>query len=65
MNGWDMKLKQDTYDGLPIDITAHVKCGDNRPPKLRRVYYYLHHDEKVLVVGHCGDHLDTAGTRRR
>lgn len=60
-----MKLRQDTYDGVSIDITAHVKYGDNRPPKLLRVYYYPHHSEKVLVVGHCGDHLDTAGTRRR
>lgn len=60
-----MRLRLDTYNGEQIDITAHVKYGDSRPPKLLRVYYYPHHHEKVLVIGHCGDHLDTAGTRRQ
>lgn len=60
-----MKLRQDIHNGAQIDITAHVKYGDNRPPKLLRVYYHPYHAEKVLVIGHCGDHLDTAGTRRQ
>jgi len=59
-----MKLRRDTYKDEAIDITAHVKYGDNKPPRLLRVYYYPHHQENVLVVGHVGDHLDTAGTRR-
>jgi len=60
-----MKLRQDIYNGVQIDITAHVKYGDRLPPKLLRIYYHPHHHENVLVIGHCGDHLDTAGTRRR
>ena len=43
---------------------GHVKYG-RRPPKLLRVYYAVPVDSSVIVIRHCGDHLPTAGTRRR
>lgn len=56
-----------TYDGRKLDITPHVKW-DNRTQFLR-VHFCVDHrgsDKKpVIVIGHCGDHLDTYGTRRR
>ncbi len=59
-----MMLRRDVFQGEEIDITAHVKWG-NKVPKLLRVHYYPDHVRDLLVIGHCGDHLDTAGTRRR
>lgn len=52
------------YRGREVDITPHVKVGSSKP-NLLRVHYYADHDDKVIVIGHCGDHLDTAGTRKK
>lgn len=46
-----------------VDITPHVK-GGSKGKKLFRVYFHIHREDRVIVVGHCGDHLETAGTRR-
>lgn len=59
-----MRLRRDTYKGQEIDITSHAKYGD-APTKCLRIHYYVSRDDGKIVVGHCGDHLDTAGTRRR
>jgi hypothetical protein len=59
-----MALRRVRYDGQDVDITPHVKWG-NRAPKLLRVHFYVDRDKGKLVIGHCGDHLDTYGTRRR
>lgn len=42
---------------------AHVKYG-NRAPKLLRVHFTYRSGSPLIVVGHVGDHLETAGTRR-
>lgn len=55
-------LRKDCWNGREIDITPHVKTG--RDPYLR-VHYHADPDTKLIVVGHCGDHMDTSGTRRR
>ena len=44
--------------------TPHVKWG-NEPPRLLRIHFFVDREQKSLVIGHCGDHLDTYGTRRR
>lgn len=49
------------WNGHVIDISTHVKVGRKAPDCLR-VYYHPLRDEKRLVIGHCGDHLDTATT---
>jgi hypothetical protein len=59
-----MRLRQRNYNGAEISIEPHVKEGV-RKPNLLRVYYFADHDNKLIVVGHCGDHLDTDGTRRK
>ncbi len=50
-----------TYDGKDWDITPHAKSDK---PKYLRVHFALDHDKRRVIVGHCGDHLETAGTRR-
>ena len=54
------RLRQADLDGRTWDISPHVKWGSDF-----RVHFALDGDGKRVVVGHCGDHLDTAGTRRR
>ncbi|MEO8451896.1 MAG: hypothetical protein ABI647_19050, partial [Gemmatimonadota bacterium] len=54
------------YDGRKVDMTPHVKW-DNGTQYLR-VHFHVDHPENkgpMIVIGHCGDHLDTYGTRRR
>ena len=54
-------MRKDVYNGEHIDISPHVRHG-NAPGKLLRVHYYAHQKQKLLIVGHCGDHLDTVRT---
>lgn len=42
---------------------AHVKYG-TRAPKLLRVHFTYRPGSPLIVIGHVGDHLETAGTRR-
>lgn len=59
-----MALRIEPYKGDDLAIQAHVGFG-NRPPKILRVHYAAYQKDRVIVVGHCGDHLRTAGTKRR
>ena len=54
-----MRLRRDSYEGREIDITPHVKSGPTF-----RLYFAVDTAQQRIIVGHCGDHLDTAGTRR-
>jgi len=57
-----MSLRKDTFMGRAINITAHVKFDRART----RAYFcpFQENGTKLIVVGHIGSHLDTAGTRR-
>jgi hypothetical protein len=55
-----MKRRTAEFLGRQIQEHGHVKFG-NRPPKLLRVHFAFHGS---VVITHCGNHLDTAGTRR-
>lgn len=48
-------------DGKALDISSHVKWGRKAPDCLR-VHYAVDAEHGVLVIGHCGDHLDTVRT---
>lgn len=54
-------LRTAQYKGQQIDISSHLKHGVS-PPNCLRVHYHAHEEDKVLVIGHCGDHLDTVRT---
>ncbi len=58
-----MALRKDSWKGQEIDITPHVKA--EKRGKSFRVYYCPDQSRRLIVVGSCGDHLDTSGTRRR
>jgi len=52
-------LRKLNYKGIDIDTTTHVKYG-NKPGKCLRVHYGLLEGERSLIIGHCGDHLETS-----
>lgn len=58
-----MKSRVVEHDGGLLDVGAHVKYG-SREPRLLRVHYGFCFHCGRIVIGHCGDHLTTAGTRR-
>ena len=51
------------YKGNEIDISPHVK-GRNIKAAFR-LHFYIDRDEEKIVIGHAGEHMDTAGTPRR
>jgi hypothetical protein len=36
-----------------------------KKPKILRVHLSAQAGKKVIVVGHCGDHMDINGTRKQ
>lgn len=62
-----VKLRRRSYKGSEIDITPHIKGSGRRDSsKLHpfRLHYHADAEVKKIVIGHCGEHLDTAGTPR-
>jgi hypothetical protein len=57
-----MKQRKDSFNGVEIDCTPHVKIDKDST----RAYCcpFKSGDKKLVVVGYVG-HLNTAGTRRR
>jgi hypothetical protein len=58
-----MKKREDFFQGEPVDITPHIKLRSGS--EHFRIYFGVLHSKKLLVVGECTNHLETAGTRRR
>ena len=58
-----MKLRKRMYNGKEIDISPHIK-GRNIKAAFR-LHFYIDRDEEKIVIGHAGEHMDTAGTPRR
>lgn len=62
-----VKLRRRSYKGSEINITPHIKGSGRRDSsKLHpfRLHYHADAEGKKIVIGHCGEHLDTAGTPR-
>ena len=57
-----MNLRKVTYKEKEVDITPHIKYG-NRHPHLLRIHFYPDMDIQLLVIGHCGGHLNNFSTR--
>lgn len=58
------QLRQLEYNGKTIDISPHVKGTSGKRTEPLRVHFYVDRESKRIVVGHCGAHMETAGTRR-
>lgn len=57
-----LKQREVTYKGKTYDVTPHLKFG-TKPPKLLRLYFQFVEDEKKIIIGHFGDHLDNRTTK--
>lgn len=58
-----MRLRKRMYKGKEVDISPHIK-GRNVKTAFR-LHFYIDRDEEKIVIGHAGEHMDTAGTPRR
>lgn len=58
-----VRMRQRTYRGKTCDITPHIKGGDKRRGHLR-IHFAFDDERQLIVVGHCGGHLETYGTQR-
>lgn len=59
------RLRRIEYQGRLVDISAHVKGRTRRAGGRLSVHYYADHDNRLIVVGHCGSHLPTAAYASR
>ena len=57
-----MKLRERTYDGKTISVEPHIKGKDRVASYKLRVHYYADNENRKIVIGHCGEHMETAGT---
>ncbi len=58
-----MSLRRVSHEGKEYDITPHVKLYSRNLDL--RIHYAVDRERRRLVIGHCGDHLETYGTRKR
>jgi hypothetical protein len=58
-----MSLRKIVHKGKELDITPHIKYG-NRLPKLLRLHFAVNREDKVLIVGHFGEHLENSTSRK-
>ena len=59
-----MKQRERTYHGETISISPHIKGRSGNPKDNFRLHYYVDKRRKLIVIGHCGAHLETAGTNK-
>ncbi len=59
------KQRERTYKGKTYNITPHVKGKSGKKSEPLRVQYCACLEEGKMLIGYCGGHLDTAGTRRK
>lgn len=50
------ELRKRTYLGKEVDITPHCKVDKSKG--MLRIHFYLDYERKLIVVGHCGNHLE-------
>lgn len=51
------------YNGKIYDISPHIKWG-SKPPKCLRLHFAFVEEEKKILIGYFGEHLDNYSTRK-
>lgn len=59
-----VRMRRWTYRGEQVDVTPHIKGRSSNPKTAFRVHYHADHERRLIVIGHCGAHMTTSGTRR-
>lgn len=52
-----MKKRTISFEGRNYDMSSHVKGRSNKPGEALRVHFFVDYDRRLIVIGHCGDHL--------
>lgn len=61
------RLRKRTFQGREIDITPHIKGNGVRYAGNAgkfRIHFCIDEETRKIIIGHCGEHLKTSGTRR-
>ena len=58
-----MEKREFTHEGSQFSMAPHLKFG-NKNPKMLRLHFAVDNDNKRLVIGHFGDHMKNASTRK-
>ena len=53
------KLRSFPYKGRMVDMTPHVKGRSSKRGESLRIHFYVDREEERLVIGHCGEHLES------
>lgn len=59
-----MKQRERIYRGQTVTIAPHIKGRSGNSNDHFRLHYYADTERKVIVIGHCGAHLETAGSSK-
>lgn len=59
-----MKKRDLVFDNKKFSMAPHLK-HQSKTPKLLRVHFAIDNENKRLIVGHCGDHMSNASTRKQ
>lgn len=51
------------YNGEEVECLAHIGFG-NKPDNLLRIHFYVDNESEKIVIGHCGEHLENATSRK-
>lgn len=58
-----MKMRERSYGGRTVDISAHIKGRSQK--NTFRLHFYIDRENELIVIGHAGCHMKTAGSNRR
>lgn len=58
-----MKMRERSYGGRTVDISAHIKGRSQK--STFRLHFYIDRENELIVIGHAGCHMKTAGSHRR
>ena len=58
-----MKMRERSYCGRTVDISAHIKGRSQK--NAFRLHFYIDRENELIVMGHAGCHMKTAGSQRR
>ena len=58
-----MKMRERGYGGRTVDSSAHIKGRSQK--NTFRLHFYIDRENELIVIGHAGCHMKTAGSHRR
>jgi hypothetical protein len=59
-----MRQRERTYHGRTVSIAPHIKGRPGNPKDNFRLHYFADAERRLIVIGHCGAHLETVGSSK-